>query len=157
MPDPAVRGTVLVGLALVAAALLRPAPDTVAARIVRLEGEGIRAGWYEADDLAAAAEEAGGVAPSLSSGPIADGDTVRLLGGWALPDGDAGSVETIALGRKVRLNGASVPELEALPGIGPALAARIVAGRPYLAVDDLDRVRGIGPARIRALRPLVTP
>lgn len=156
-PSAAVLGTVLIGLAFVLATLLRATPEPVDARVVRLEGEGIAAGWYEADDLAAAARAAGGEAPLLASGPVEDGDVVRLVGGWALPDGERGSVESIALGRRVRLNRASQAELEALPGIGPKLAERILAGRPYASVDDLDRVKGIGPATVRKLRPLVAP
>lgn len=52
----------------------------------------------------------------------------------------------------VDLNDAPVEALDALPGIGPATARAIVAGRPYRAVDELLRVRGIGAARLRALR-----
>ncbi|MBC7291047.1 MAG: ComEA family DNA-binding protein [Actinotalea sp.] len=59
------------------------------------------------------------------------------------------------------LNRASVAELEALPGIGPVLASRIVAHRdqhgPFASVDDLQAVRGIGPALLADLRPLVGP
>nr|WP_276600507.1 MULTISPECIES: helix-hairpin-helix domain-containing protein [unclassified Nannocystis] len=58
-----------------------------------------------------------------------------------------------ALAIPVDLNYASAPELESLPGIGPELARRIVEGRPYATVDDLNRVRGIGPARLTAVRP----
>lgn len=58
------------------------------------------------------------------------------------------------------LNAADAQTLERLPRIGPALARRIVEDReargPFRAVDDLDRVRGIGPATVSALRPLVT-
>ena len=64
---------------------------------------------------------------------------------------------TRAFGRRLSLNQASVEELEGLPGVGPALAARIVAARPYLRVAQLDGVKGIGPARLRALAPLVEP
>jgi competence ComEA-like helix-hairpin-helix protein len=57
------------------------------------------------------------------------------------------------------LNRATAGELEALPGIGPALAARIVALRaeegPFRSVDDLDGVPGIGPALLERIRPLV--
>jgi competence protein ComEA len=42
-----------------------------------------------------------------------------------------------------------------LPGIGPALARRIIEGRPYRSVDDLERVKGIGKRRLAGLRPLV--
>lgn len=56
----------------------------------------------------------------------------------------------------VDVNVADVAELTRLPGIGPALAARIVAYReehgPYRSIDDLARVRGIGPATVERLR-----
>ncbi len=55
---------------------------------------------------------------------------------------------------------ASVTELDRLPGIGPALAARIVEDReqngPFGSLEALDRVRGIGPALAERLRPHVT-
>lgn len=52
----------------------------------------------------------------------------------------------------VNVNTASVAELDALPGIGDVLAARIVAQRPYASVADLHRVARI-PAKVF---PLVT-
>lgn len=57
-----------------------------------------------------------------------------------------------ALGQPVDVNRAALAELESLPRIGPALARRIVEGRPYIDVDALERVRGIGPATLRRLR-----
>jgi len=57
------------------------------------------------------------------------------------------------------LNRASAEDLEALPGIGPALAARIVSARQerlFSSIEDLERVPGIGPATLQRLRALVT-
>lgn len=58
------------------------------------------------------------------------------------------------------LNRASASELEGLPRIGPALAARIVSHReahgPFHDVEDLDDVPGIGPSILAAVRARVT-
>lgn len=52
---------------------------------------------------------------------------------------------------------ASRAELSMLPGVGPSLARAIILERtehgPFRSVDDLSRVKGIGPARLAALRP----
>jgi competence protein ComEA len=59
----------------------------------------------------------------------------------------------------VDVNRAGVDDLQRLPGIGPALAERIVEERrtrPFSSVDDLERVRGIGPAMVSRLRPVAT-
>lgn len=50
------------------------------------------------------------------------------------------------------LNTASETELQSVKGIGPALAARIVAGRPYRSVDDLLNIPGIGPNKLAEFR-----
>jgi competence protein ComEA len=63
-------------------------------------------------------------------------------------------------GEKVNINDASAPELERLPGIGPSLAQKIVDYRtahgPFLSVDDLLEVSGIGPAKLNQIRGNIT-
>jgi competence protein ComEA len=54
------------------------------------------------------------------------------------------------------INSASEAELQRLPGIGPAMAARIVAARPFAAVEELRKVKGIGAKTFGALRPWVS-
>jgi competence protein ComEC len=58
--------------------------------------------------------------------------------------------------RLVNINTASQNQLEALPEIGEVIARRIIQGRPYLTVDDLRRVEGIGEKRLEEIRPRVT-
>lgn len=55
----------------------------------------------------------------------------------------------------VELNTATTSELQSISGIGPVLAARIIAGRPYRSVEDLLRVVGIGPKLLEKIRPYV--
>lgn len=73
------------------------------------------------------------------------------------PIGPATAAVDLAV-RRIDLNSATPAELELLPRIGPALAARIVEDRqtrgPYRSLEDLDRVRGIGPMTVEKLRGL---
>jgi competence protein ComEA len=53
----------------------------------------------------------------------------------------------------VDLNTATTMELQSISGVGPVLAGKIIAGRPYKSVDDLLRVTGIGPKLLERIRP----
>ncbi|MEW1980001.1 ComEA family DNA-binding protein [Citricoccus sp. NPDC079358] len=85
-----------------------------------------------------------------------DGTGAPLAGEGA--DGGSG-VGPDAAGA-VNLNTADVTALEQLPGIGPALAGRIVEHReqvgPFGSLEDVDAVSGIGPAMMERLDGLVT-
>lgn len=103
---------------------------------------------------------AGGALPEADLGrvnlaaPLADGQ--QLLVPSVAPAGEVGSVTGDG---RVRINVAGVEELEALPGVGPVLAERIVAYReehgPFAVVEDLLEVPGIGEKKLAALREAV--
>lgn len=102
---------------------------------------------------------AGGALPEADltrvnlAAPLADGQ--QLVVPAALGEG----LPSAAADGRVRLNLADAAELETLPGVGPVLAARIIAYReqngPFTVVEDLLEVTGIGEAKLAALREAV--
>lgn len=72
----------------------------------------------------------------------------------------AASQSPDAARQSVDLDVASVEQIEALPGIGPVLASRIVADRdslgPFGSFGELKRVKGVGPALLQRLETKVT-
>jgi competence protein ComEA len=138
-----------------------PAPEQTAGATVVVSVVGqvaapglvtLPAGSRVADALAAA----GGLAPEAdpasvnAAAVLSDGQqiAVGVPGAAAPPDGGAAS--GAAPGGVLDLNAATAGDLDALPGIGPVLAQRIVDHRtehgPFTSVDQLDDVSGIGPA-----------
>jgi competence protein ComEA len=115
-----------------------------------------------ADALAAA----GGLLPDADAAAVnaaavlTDGQQIAVgVPGAAAPGPTRGSAATGAATGPVDLNTATVADLDALPGVGPVLAQRIVDHRAqhgrFTSVDQLDDVPGIGPALFAQLAPLV--
>jgi competence protein ComEA len=117
--------------------------------------------------VADAVAAAGGLLPDADpasvnlAAVVSDGQQVAVGLPGAAADGAATGGETTASGSgPVDLNAATATDLDALPGIGPVLAQRIVEHRerngPFRAVEQLDDVPGIGPATYAELAELVT-
>ena len=60
--------------------------------------------------------------------------------------------EKIELGR-IDINTATEKELKMVPGVGPVMASRIIAARPFRSADDLKKVNGIGDKKYAKIRP----
>ena len=88
--------------------------------------------------------------PAGLAAPVAAGDAPRKTN----------DDQPLTSATPLRLNTATAEELERLPGIGPSLAARIIAWRDsaglFRNVEDIAKVRGIGPATLARLKPLLT-
>lgn len=146
--------------------------------VVHVAGAVVAAGVYRVPAGARvvdAVAAAGGATPDAQTdavnlaAPLHDGDRVYLprvtdptvavpAGVTPAPGASAGTGGPASTG-PVDLNNATVEQLDALPGVGPATAQAIVDHRdrngPFASVDQLGDVRGIGPAKLEALRPLV--
>jgi competence protein ComEA len=92
--------------------------------------------------------------------PLADGTQVVVP--VKTPAGSApASSSTAAPAGPVHLNVATMEQLDALPGVGPVTAQKILDYRQehgaFSSVDELDAIPGIGPARIEQLRDVAAP
>lgn len=152
-------------MVLVAESSDAPLPTVHPAGVVYISGAVVRPGVYSVPDDARIADVvllAGGlradadmVAINLAA-PVNDGMHVHVVSAGATtpaPESPS-SADTI-----LAVNTATAQMLADLPGIGPALAERIVAYRDahgdFHSMEDLGAVPGIGPALQAKLAPLV--
>lgn len=125
--------------------------------LVRLrEGSRVADAIAHAGGLARGAERAG----VNFAAPVSDGQQVLVPQRGAVAVG-AGAGAASSAGGPVSLSSATAEQLDALPGVGPVTAEKIVAYRQqhgaFRSVDELDAISGIGPSRIADLRGLVVP
>jgi competence protein ComEA len=117
--------------------------------------------------VADAIARAGGFASSALrdavnlAAPVADGQQVLVPARGSPASTVAAGTSASASGGPVSLSTASAEQLDALPGVGPVTAQKIVAYRqqhgPFTSVEGLDAISGIGPSRIADLKGLVVP
>jgi competence protein ComEA len=154
------------GTASVAATPVRPAAARPALLVVDVVGAVRRPGLYrlpQGSRIADAVARAGGATRRAQlalvnlAAPLADG--VQIVVPARTPGG--GAVAPAAAAGPVHLNTATLEDLDALPGVGPVTAQKILDYRQqhgaFASVDELDAIPGIGPARLDQLRELVQP
>lgn len=82
------------------------------------------------------------------------------LAGAGIPEATVARIKPLVVARPlpspVDVNAATAGQLETLPGVGPALARAIIEARPYQRFDDLGRIKGLGTAKLDALRGRVS-
>ncbi len=165
-----VTGGLLAVVAGAAFFFLRPAPAPTIPKLeaskitVSLAGEVKRPGVYTlpfGSRVQALVQQAGGYTeaaePSLVN-PVqilTDGDQIRVPNKLAAVTLKAATGSAKTPTGRINVNTATPTELEDLPGVGPKMAAKLVAGRPYASLSDLDKVKGIGPSMLKKLEPYV--
>lgn len=136
--------------AIAAAGGLTEAADTERVNMVRKLRDGML--------LQVPALKAGGGKKAAKRVAGASGNAANAYGKNAADKHGASKVSAQGSAGRVRINSASVRELQSLPGVGPALAQRIIAERSrgrFASAEDLLRVSGIGKAKLEKMRAYV--
>ena len=117
----------------------------------------VRSDSLEAGTGVTARQPASGVADTLGRERMGPGRVPQALHVEDVPANAADASTSVVM--RIDINRASAAEWESLPRIGPKIAERILAFRaaqgPFLAVDDLQQVRGIGEKTLERIRPHV--
>jgi len=132
--------------------------------VVEITGEVAHPGVYSfpaPPTLLAVWRQAGGPEPLPASDETLPSETrVEVSAGGAYRLGHMSAGHLLTLGRALDVNKATAQDLEALPGVGPVLAQRIIEFRqsrgPFQKIDDLLSVHGIGRKKLSQLEPLIT-
>lgn len=136
--------------AIAAAGGLTEAADTERVNMVRKLRDGML--------LKVPALKAGGGKKAAKRVAGASGNAANAYGKNAADKRGASKVSAQGSAGRVRINSASASELQSLPGVGPALAQRIIAERSrgrFYSAEDLLRVSGIGKAKLEKMRAYV--
>ena len=136
--------------AIAAAGGLTEAADTERVNMVRKLRDGML--------LQVPVLKAGGGKKAAQRVAGASGNAANAYGKNAAAKRGASKVSAQGSAGRVRINSASVSELQSLPGVGPALAQRIIAERSrgrFASAEDLLRVSGIGKAKLEKMRAYV--
>jgi competence protein ComEA len=147
-----------------------PASSVATSRLfVHVVGAVRRPGLYRLDEgsrVADALARAGGATRRAQlelvnlAAPLADGQQVVVPRRGSVGSAASGAGGSAPTG-PVHLGTATLEQLDALPGVGPVTAQKILDYRQqhgsFRSVEELDAVPGIGPARLEQLRGLVTP
>src|SRR4051794_3431627 len=84
------------------------------------------------------------------SAALCAGALMVAVVGQAAPSASV-STSTSTKAAKVDVNNADVTTLQTLPGVGPAIAQKIVDNRPYKSYADLEKVSGLSKAKVDAM------
>jgi hypothetical protein len=89
-----------------------------------------------------------------SKGPIARAIAIAFALVLSTPEFAQSNAARSSGEAKIDINTATERELDQLPGVGPATAKKIVAGRPYSSISELSRA-GVSKRQIERITPLV--